>query len=172
MLRLRWLVWHVIYHELFRDCLQILILILMRLCALNIRSGILRRSLCEKCQYTEFFLANIFPYSDWIRRFTPKSLWSIRIQEYTDQEKRPIWKPFAQWIPYLFLDFWIKECLFTPWRIFNLKCFNIFNPVSLIFEMQMDVRQSCYHIEISQLICSANQLTGFYMIATLAFNEL
>ena len=36
----------------------------------------------------------------------------------------------------------------------------------------MDVRQSCYHIETSQLICSANQLTGFHMIATLAFNEL
>ena len=29
-----------------------------------------------------------------------------------------------------------------------------------------------YHIEISQLICFANQLTGFYMMATLAFNEL
>ena len=33
-------------------------------------------------------------------------------------------------------------------------------------------RQSCHHIETSQLICSANQLTGFCMIATLAFNEL
>ena len=27
-------------------------------------------------------------------------------------------------------------------------------------------------IETSQLICRANQLTGFYMMATLAFNEL
>ena len=33
-------------------------------------------------------------------------------------------------------------------------------------------RQSCHHIKTSQLICRANQLTGFYMIATLAFNEL
>ena len=33
-------------------------------------------------------------------------------------------------------------------------------------------RQSCHHIETSQLICSANQLTGFYMMATLALNEL
>ena len=33
-------------------------------------------------------------------------------------------------------------------------------------------RQSCHLIETSQLICSANQLTGFYMIATLVFNEL
>ena len=30
----------------------------------------------------------------------------------------------------------------------------------------------CDHIEISQLICRANELTGFYMMATLAFNEL
>ena len=32
--------------------------------------------------------------------------------------------------------------------------------------------QSFHHIEPSQLICSANQLNGFYMMATLAFNEL
>ena len=32
--------------------------------------------------------------------------------------------------------------------------------------------QSCQHIETSQLICFANQLTGFYMMATLAFNDL
>ena len=30
----------------------------------------------------------------------------------------------------------------------------------------------CPHIETSQLICTANQLTGFYMMATLAFNGL
>ena len=30
----------------------------------------------------------------------------------------------------------------------------------------------CPHIETSQLICKANQLTGFYMRATLAFNGL
>ena len=33
-------------------------------------------------------------------------------------------------------------------------------------------RQSCYRIGTSQLICSANQLTGFCMMATLAFKEL
>ena len=32
--------------------------------------------------------------------------------------------------------------------------------------------QCCPHIEISQLICYANQLTGFYMRATLAINGL
>ena len=34
------------------------------------------------------------------------------------------------------------------------------------------IQGSCHHIETSQLICRANQLTGFYMMATLAFNEL
>ena len=33
-------------------------------------------------------------------------------------------------------------------------------------------RQSCHRIENSQLICPANLLIGFYMMATLAFNEL
>ena len=33
-------------------------------------------------------------------------------------------------------------------------------------------RQSYHHIETSQSISSTNQLTGFYMMATVAFNEL
>ena len=33
-------------------------------------------------------------------------------------------------------------------------------------------RQSCHHVETSQLISRANQLAGFYMMVTLAFNEL
>ena len=33
-------------------------------------------------------------------------------------------------------------------------------------------RQSCHYIETSQLILRANQSTGFYVMATLAFNEL
>ena len=40
------------------------------------------------------------------------------------------------------------------------------------FLVQLIKRQSCYHTETSQLICRVNQLTGFYMMATLAFNEL
>ena len=32
--------------------------------------------------------------------------------------------------------------------------------------------QCCPHVETSQLICKANQLTGFYMRATLALNGL
>ena len=31
--------------------------------------------------------------------------------------------------------------------------------------------QSLNHIETSELICSGNQLTGFYMMATLVLNE-
>ena len=37
---------------------------------------------------------------------------------------------------------------------------------------QLSKCQSCHHIETSQLICSANQLTGFYMMTTLVFYEL
>ena len=46
----------------------------------------------------------------------------------------------------------------------------------IIFTKKPDHRgltgSSCHHIETSQLICSVNQLTGFYTMATLAFNEL
>ena len=31
------------------------------------------------------------------------------------------------------------------------------------------INQNCHHIKTIQLICSANQLTGFYMMATLTF---
>ena len=31
---------------------------------------------------------------------------------------------------------------------------------------------SCHHIKTNQLIWRANQLTGFYIMATLVFNEL
>ena len=37
---------------------------------------------------------------------------------------------------------------------------------------QLNKRQGCHHIETSQLICRANQLISFYMMATLTFNEL
>ena len=32
-------------------------------------------------------------------------------------------------------------------------------------------RRSCHHIETSQWVCGANQSTGFYVMATLVFNE-
>ena len=44
--------------------------------------------------------------------------------------------------------------------------------MSVIFDFQPSKCQCCPHIETSQLICCANQLTGFYMRVTLAFNRL
>ena len=44
--------------------------------------------------------------------------------------------------------------------------------VSLKCPVRPIKRQCCPHIETSQLICTANHLTGFYMSATLAFNGL
>ena len=54
------------------------------------------------------------------------------------------------------------------WRWFVLWC---------IWQRQIPLfkfikRQNCHHIESSRLICSANQLTGYYMMAILVFNEL
>ena len=46
--------------------------------------------------YTVFFLVHIFLNSDWIRRRS-KSLYSIRMQENTDQKKLRIWTLFRQW---------------------------------------------------------------------------
>ena len=43
-------------------------------------------SLREMCPNTELFLVRIFLYSDWIRRFTCKSLYWVWIQENTDQK--------------------------------------------------------------------------------------
>ena len=37
---------------------------------------------------------------------------------------------------------------------------------------QLIKRQICHHLETSQLICRTNQLTGFYRMATVGFNEL
>ena len=54
--------------------------------------------------------------------------------------------------------FFVKFCVSTKWMIFLL-----FKPLKC---------QCCPHIETSQWICCANQLTGFYMRATLALNGL
>ena len=54
----------------------------------------------------------------------------------------------------------------------------LFNPLVIKIQiLSLDRLNSlnashCPHIETSQLICSANQLTGFYMRETLTFNEL
>ena len=54
----------------------------------------------------------------------------------------------------------------------------LFNPLVIKIQiLSLDRLNSlnashCPHIETSRLICSANQLTGFYMRETLTFNEL
>ena len=50
--------------------------------------------------------------------------------------------------------------------------FQVYLLTSVFFSSVFIKRQSCHHIGTSQLVSRANQLTGFYMIATLAFNEL
>ena len=52
---------------------------------------------------------------------------------------------------------------FTDWEIVNFL---------LRRKRTRFTHQSCDHIETSQLTRIANQLTGFYMIATLTLNEL
>ena len=62
----------------------------------------------------------------------------------------------------------------VPWvaQLFGDKVIERFLLTSHTEHSNLIKRQSCNHIETSQLVCSANQLTGFYMMATLAFNEL
>ena len=40
-----------------------------------------------------------------------------------------------------------------------------------MMDLYLIKRQSYHHLETSQLICTVNQLAGFYMMTTLAFNE-
>ena len=44
--------------------------------------------------------------------------------------------------------------------------------VYIWFEWHICRGQSSHYIDASQLICRANQLSGFYMMATLEINEL
>ena len=55
--------------------------------------------------------------------------------------------------------------------MFKNKCNDAFTKALILIALTYK-RRIYYHIETSQLICSANQLTGFYMMATLAFNQL
>ena len=50
-------------------------------------------------------------------------------------------------------------------RFYHGKSFNCLSSFNLL-------NASCFHIETSQLICTANKLTGFFIKATLAFNGL
>ena len=61
--------------------------------------------------------------------------------------------------------------IFGQFRL-GLLCDRTLNLLYPNKELTLIKCQSCHHIETSHLICRANQLTGFYMMATLAFNEL
>ena len=39
-----------------------------------------------------------------------------------------------------------------------------------LFDLSFNLPFMLHHIETSRLICTANELTGFYMMATLALN--
>ena len=59
----------------------------------------------------------------------------------------------------------------------NVVGISVFDVCTVLVHLLPEVinlikRQSCHDIETSQLICSANQLTAFYMMASLAFNKL
>ena len=53
-----------------------------------------------------------------------------------------------------------------------IRIASIANYSIIISSLKLMKRQICHHIETSQLICSANQLPAFYMMAIFAFNEL
>ena len=88
-------------------------------------------SLHEKCPNREFFLVCIFLYSDWIRSawsvfscirtefgdLLRQSLYSVRIQENTDQKKLRIWTFFMQCLAFNELTH-LKQLIsfYTSWK--------------------------------------------------------
>ena len=80
--------------------------------------------------------------------------------------KLHIWTLFRQCFVVKFKPFWknskIEGFILLAW---------VPSEITKIGNLLMK-RQSCHHIETSQLICSINQLTGFFMMATLTFNKL
>ena len=78
-------------------------------------------SLREKCSNTEFFVVRIFPYSDWIRRFTMSiSVFRPKTGKY-GPEKIPSCILFTQWL-LVWLTF---SRLRIPARC--SKCFYVFS---------------------------------------------
>ena len=68
---------------------------------------------------------------------------------------------------------WKVTKSYSHFHVKNKNCWvsfqSDFNQQKSKFWKKMSLKQISF--KISQLICSANQLTGFYMIATLTFNE-
>ena len=57
--------------------------------------------------------------------------------------------------------------------ISSLSYGEVFNYLACLFQLVWPIKcQCCPHIETSQLICTANQSTGFYMRATMTLNGL
>ena len=69
----------------FTTCFTKIHISLIEFISTNERHLLIKHSLREKCPNTEFFLARIFPHSDWI--------W-----ENTDQKKLRIWTLFTRWL--------------------------------------------------------------------------
>ena len=87
-----------------------------------------------------------------------------------NERQRPADQPFSimwqirEWNKIPLKDFLTNSAFFHVMRR------NIFLKISWSYKLINC--QSCHHIDTSQLISRPNQLTGFYMMATMAFNEL
>ena len=74
---------------------------------------------------------------------------------------------------YKYVRFFIKNAIVLLQNATAItKCDDFITKCDSYYKLRQCKRQGCYQIETSQLICRANQLTCFYMMATLAFNEL
>ena len=65
--------------------------------------------------------------------------------------------------------------MFSLWKGFveksMIKSFLLFNFSWFFILFELIKRQSWHHTETSQLICTADQLTVFYVMISLGFNE-
>ena len=64
---------------------------------------------------------------------------------------------------------WTQISSVGGWKIFFKKMTSAGGCVYLALKSK---RQSCHYIEVSERICRAYQLFGFYMMTALAYNEL
>ena len=76
----------------------------------------------------------------------------------------------------ILVDFYFNRAFWNVWGREQVKkyyfSFSFFFYFSYFHKIHYFIKgQSCHHIETSQFILKANQITGFYMIPTWAFNE-
>ena len=89
-------------------------------------------------------------------------------------EKNLCWSSFLINLQIGDPQYYLKE---TLTQLFPCKFGQVFKNTFLILLYILSYyfslnAKSCLHIETSQLICRANQLTDFYMIGATAFNPL